>query len=306
MTSHHNDIEGRATEARLCRSLLSGYFHISSRMVSYGMHAVMWYIRILVFENRVRFGSLFEKWLKYITLEIYFGFKGETSPSHYMEPIYCFPTVPLRCTVLIIPFSSSSYCLSFHFPISSYFSYHSIVISFYYSYQFILLFIPFHFHFIALVHPLDDMGIFIGSSFGWHGVIYWFILILRMTWSYYWFFHPLIDMELMVYSSLVDMVLFLMHPFLLLWMWFLWGVSRLFSWRDLTSYHLMLIMLCESSHTIYSLTRWLYFYIILRSAFLRISGQLAFGVQLVVYGFVWRRSKASRRLMMRLIIFLLH
>ena len=40
----------------------------------------------------------------------------------------------------------------------------------------------------------------------------------------------------------------------------------------------MFIMFFESSHAIYSLTRWLYVYIILGSAFLRISGQLAFDV----------------------------
>ena len=65
----------------------------------------------------------------------------------------------------------------------------------------------------------------------------------------------------------------------------------------------MIILFCDSSHAIYSLTRWLYVYIILGSAFLRISGQLAFGVQLDVLGFVRRRSKASRRLRMRLFIF---
>ena len=81
------------------------------------------------------------------------------------------------------------------------------------------------------------------------------------------------------------------------------GLAIYSSWRDLTSHLLMIILFCDSSHAIYSLTHWLYVYIILGSAFLRISGQLAFGVQLDVHGLVWRRPQASRRLRMYLFIF---
>ena len=126
---------------------------------------------------------------------------------------------------------------------------------------------------------------------------------LLISLSQYYSTHLLVDIYVWIYLSCVDLVLFSVTPLYVMIELLVRGQPFIVSWRDLTSHRLMIILFCDSSHAIYSLTRWLYVYIILGSAFLRISGQLAFGVQLDVLGFVRRRSKASRRLRMRLFIF---